>query len=195
MKRKFVHNIDRCVGCNACVTSCKNEYQTPPQLNFRKVYSANENPAAPERNFISLACLHCDDPACLNNCPTAAYHKRGDGVVVHDVNLCVGCKLCTAACPYGAPKYDVASGKVYKCQYCYQRLDQGSLPSCVEGCPVGALGMLDLSTMKAATSLGEISVANAVADIPELPPSKITKAEGRFIPRKPAAQTRYTTVA
>jgi len=191
MKRKFIHNIDKCVGCNACVTSCKNEYQTPPRINFRKVYPANESELAPERNFISFACAHCESPACLENCPVAAYSKRADGVVTHEIGVCIGCKLCTAACPYGSPTYSRVTGKVYKCQMCYQRLDKGMLPSCVEGCPVGALGLVDLETSMAVTSLGEIAVTGAVSHIAELPSEKITNPEHRFIKRKSAVQVRY----
>ncbi len=127
----------------------------------------------------------------MTNCPTSAYTKRDDGVVVHEIDVCVGCKLCTVACPYGSPTYNELSGKVYKCQMCYQRLDESMLPSCVEGCPVGALGLLDLETSAAVTSVGEFKVTDAVTDVDELPSSRITNPEHRFIKRKHAQQVSY----
>lgn len=191
MKRKFINNIDKCVGCNSCVMACKNEYQTPPDLNYRKVYPMNELEASPERNYISFACAHCESPACLENCPVAAYTKRADGVVIHEIGLCIGCKLCTVACPYGSPKYNKTSGKVFKCQLCYQRLDAGMLPSCVEACPVGALGMIDLDTSTVSTSVGESKASGTVDHIAELPSNKITNPQHRFVLRKPAKQVKY----
>lgn len=191
MQRKFLFDQNKCVGCNACVLACKNEFQTPAEINYRTVRPANENPQAPERLFINFACAHCDDPACLKNCPVSAYSKRADGIVQHDVDKCIGCKLCTAACPYGSPKHNKTAGKVYKCQFCYQRVDKGLLPMCVQGCPVGALAMVDIETSVATTSLGSFKVENAVASVPELPDNGITKPNHRFVLRKAAQQIRY----
>ena len=191
MKRKFIHNLDKCVGCNACVTSCKNEYQTPATINYRQVFPANEDPNNPERNFISFACSHCENPACMTNCPTSAYTKRADGVVIHEIASCIGCKLCTVACPYGSPTYSPVTGKVYKCQMCYQKVDNKELPSCVSGCPVGALGMMDIDSGLVQTSLGEGKAAQAVDSLPELPSNSITNPQHRFIKRKPTKQVRY----
>ena len=194
MLRKFVFDQNKCVGCNSCVLACKNEFQTPAEINYRVVRPANEKADVPERQFVNFACAHCDDPACLKNCPVSAYTKRPDGVVQHDVDRCIGCKLCTVSCPYGSPKYNKAVGKVYKCQFCYQRLDKNMLPACVEGCPVGALGVLDVETLSATTSLGTYKLENAVAHLPELPDNNITKPNHRFIVRKAARQVRYDAV-
>lgn len=194
MVRKFIFDQNRCMGCLSCVLACKNEFQTPPEINYRMVRPANEKPESPERQFINFACAHCDDPACLNNCPVSAYIKRPDGVVQHDVDRCIGCKLCTVSCPYGTPKYNKAVGKVYKCQFCYQRLDKNMLPACVEGCPVGALGVIDVQTNVATTSLGTYTAENAITELPELPRNNITKPNHRFIARKPGKQIRYDAV-
>ena len=42
MKRKFIFDQDKCVGCTSCVLACKNEFQTPPEINYRLVRPANE---------------------------------------------------------------------------------------------------------------------------------------------------------
>lgn len=191
MSKKFLFNQEKCVGCTSCVIACKNEFQTPPEINYRLVRPADENADSPERVFINFACAHCDEPACLKNCPVEAYRKRPDGIVVHDVDRCIGCKLCTVSCPYATPKYNKSAGKVYKCQFCYQRQDKNMLPACVEGCPVGALGVIDTETSVVATSEGSYKVENAVDHLAELPSNKITKPNHRFIARKPGKQIRY----
>jgi len=50
---------------------------------------------------------------------------------------CVGCKVCSIACPYGAINYDADSGAVTKCDLC------GGEPMCVEACPTPALAFVD----------------------------------------------------
>jgi len=90
---------------------------------------------------LSLACHHCARPACLAGCPSAAYEKRPDGVVVHRDDRCIGCRYCEMACPFGAPQYDELRGIVKKCDLCAHRIDEGRLPACVAACPTGALAM------------------------------------------------------
>jgi Fe-S-cluster-containing dehydrogenase component len=42
---------------------------------------------------------------------------------------CVGCKLCTIACPYGTMFYDTSTRKAFKCNLC------GGDPACAQRCP------------------------------------------------------------
>jgi Fe-S-cluster-containing dehydrogenase component len=65
--------------------------------------------------------------------------KRDDGIVFVDESLCVGCKSCMLACPWGAPQWNPETRKVVKCDYCMDRLDQGLLPACVNNCTTGCL--------------------------------------------------------
>jgi len=193
MKKKFLFDQEKCVGCYACVIGCKDEFKTSAQINYRLVRPGNENPATPERVYVNFACAHCDEPACLKSCPVNAYSKRPDGIVQHNVSRCIGCKLCTVSCPYGTPKYDKEVGKVYKCQFCYQRQDKDMLPTCVQSCPVGALGVIDIETSTVTTSLGTRKVENTVDHLAELPSNKITKPNHRFIVRQGGKQSRYDT--
>ncbi len=85
--------------------------------------------------FVFMNCFHCEDPWCVPVCPTGAMRKRPkDGIVYVESSLCVGCKSCITACPWGAPQWNPETGKVVKCNYCMDRIDQGLEPSCVTKC-------------------------------------------------------------
>ena len=90
--------------------------------------------------YLSIACNHCEDPACVKVCPTKAHFKRKeDGLVVIDREKCIGCGACAAACPYGAPQLDVKAKKMLKCDGCLDRLEKGLQPICVESCTQRAI--------------------------------------------------------
>jgi Fe-S-cluster-containing dehydrogenase component len=65
--------------------------------------------------------------------------RSADGIVFVDHNLCVGCKTCISACPWGAPQWNPEIGKVVKCDYCMDRIDAGLKPACVTTCTTHCL--------------------------------------------------------
>ncbi|MBG0775111.1 MAG: 4Fe-4S dicluster domain-containing protein [Desulfovibrionaceae bacterium] len=105
--------------------------------------------AVEERKYL-LLCNHCENPPCVRVCPTKATFKREDGIVMMDMHRCIGCRFCMAACPYGSrsfnfwdprkhmeevsnPTYPTRmKGVVEKCDFCYELLDKGEMPKCVE---------------------------------------------------------------
>lgn len=111
---------------------------------------------------IPVLCNHCDNPSCVQACPTKATFKReSDGLVLMDFHRCIGCRFCMAACPYGSrsfnfrdPRPAIAKsnpafptrmkGVVEKCNFCAERLALGKLPACVEASG-GALIFGDLN--------------------------------------------------
>jgi Fe-S-cluster-containing dehydrogenase component len=149
--------LDKCIGCESCVVACKAENNTPPTispLQFKNDVSpihttyrwvvARESGTYPNvsKVFVTTSCNHCKDPACLAACPVSpkAITKRdADGVVIIDQDLCIGCKYCIWACPYGAPQYNASSKKVEKCTFCLHRVTQGLQPACVTTCVGNAL--------------------------------------------------------
>jgi NAD-dependent dihydropyrimidine dehydrogenase PreA subunit len=91
---------------------------------------------------LSLACNHCDTPACALGCPAAAYDRdEKTGAVLLDPEKCIGCRYCSWVCPYDAPKFDDSRGVMTKCTFCAPRLAEGGQPACTAACPTGALSL------------------------------------------------------
>lgn len=140
-KSAFIFNVNKCVGCMACVAGCSIENDTLPNMNWREVNSFNQlkHPDLPVFHF-SLACNHCAEAPCMKSCPSLAYTRDDKtGAVIHHAEACIGCKYCIWACPFDAPKFNKSTGVVEKCTFCIERIEDGRKPACTDACPVGAL--------------------------------------------------------
>ena len=155
----FYVDTSRCIKCWACEVACKQWNEIPAgTIARRKVDEENEGTFPDvKRKFLSTSCMHCEAPACVAECPQNAIIKREeDGVVVVDKELCIGCKTCSAACPFDVPEYLEIEGmglKMDKCDACLVvgRDDEGN-PHCVVTCPLEALHFGPLSEMEAAAT-------------------------------------------
>jgi len=174
-KLGLVIDLDLCVGCHACATACK-EWNTGghmaplPDFNaygdnawgvwFNRIHSFEEGDGAGARTVhFPKSCLHCEDAACVTVCPTGASYKRAeDGIVLVNESLCIGCKLCSWACPYGAREFDADEGVMKKCTLCIDRIYNDNLmpeerqPVCVMVCPTKARFFGDLGDPASAVS-------------------------------------------
>jgi len=166
----MVIDLKTCVGCHSCTAACKSTNGTPPDIFFARVHEreVGEYPDA-RREFLPVLCNHCDEPPCVEVCPTGASHRRPDGIVAVDGDVCIGCRSCATACPYEHRHYVTpgllesgyfmgqltryeevqykrwTSGTVIKCDFCMDRVDQGLKPACVDTCPAEARIFGDLS--------------------------------------------------
>ncbi len=141
MSKTFIFSVNKCVGCHACVVACSIENKTVPPMIWREVntFNGHQLPTLPLFHH-SLACNHCEDAPCMKNCPAMAYKRDPEtGAVIHIADNCIGCKYCTWACPYDAPKYNKQTKIVEKCTFCNSRIQNNLKPSCANLCPTGAL--------------------------------------------------------
>ena len=96
---------------------------------------------------VSMACMHCGEPACMTVCPRGAIEKRAeDGVVVVHEKKCIGCHACLWVCPFGAPRFG-SDGRVQKCDLCLELVEGGNEPACVATCPAEAIHFGPLEEM------------------------------------------------
>jgi Fe-S-cluster-containing dehydrogenase component len=169
-KLGLVIDLDICVGCHACAVACKewndggqfgplpdeNPYgREPLGVWFNRVHSYDVEPVEKTKPAMTVhfprSCLHCETPDCVTVCPTGASYKRAeDGIVLVDEDKCIGCKLCSWACPYGAREYSETRGVMQKCTLCVDRIYNESFdeydrqPACVMACPTRARHFGDL---------------------------------------------------
>jgi formate dehydrogenase iron-sulfur subunit len=144
----------RCVGCRTCEYMCAEANGLPePDLMDDTVFDAEREGSESQRTvvnryetdageiYVKRQCMHCIEPACASACLTKAMAKTEMGPVIWRGNKCMGCRFCMVSCPFDAPKFEYhsANPKIQKCTLCWERLEKGELPACVENCPAGAL--------------------------------------------------------
>ena len=132
----------KCVGCHACEVQCKANKKLPAGVNLCRVVEVGPEMVGdlPRTSFVYMQCFHCEKAWCVSACRTGAIQKRKeDGIVTIQEDLCVGCKACMTACPWGAPQWSAENRKVVKCDLCMDRIDNGDQPACVAICLTGAL--------------------------------------------------------
>ncbi|NIR30869.1 MAG: 4Fe-4S dicluster domain-containing protein [Gammaproteobacteria bacterium] len=138
-------------GCDACVSACRTENgwdgHGRPRTDAQWIRKVEVRDSSTGHAFtLPMMCQHCEQPPCVDVCPTGASFRRADGIVLVDKHICIGCRYCMMACPYKArsfvhedledqkPYAPRGKGTVESCTMCVHRLDAGRSPACVEAC-------------------------------------------------------------
>ena len=146
----FYYDADNCIGCHTCQVACKDVNRLKVGENYRTVNTFVGGQGCDLFLYhLSMACNHCDEPACVAKC--GAFVKRPeDGLVVVDKDACTGCGKCLDVCPYGAIAMIEDEGYVDKCDGCIALREQGELPACVASCPQRVLEFGPIDELRAA---------------------------------------------
>ncbi|MDJ0607791.1 MAG: 4Fe-4S dicluster domain-containing protein [Kiloniellales bacterium] len=135
MQKSLHIDPGKCTGCLQCEIACSldNEGSFNPSKSRIKVFNFEG-----EGRFVPYTCTQCAEAWCMEACPTDAISvDAATGAKVVSDSLCVGCKVCTIACPFGTINYNHSTGKVVKCDLC-----EGE-PECAKACPTDAITYID----------------------------------------------------
>lgn len=135
MTKVLMIHPDKCTGCHNCTLACSygHEAQFRPVGTRIHVYTWER-----EGFSVPMMCQQCDEASCMKVCPTGALSRvKGAALVDYDRAKCIGCRMCTLACPFGNAVYDGATAAILKCDQC------GGDPECVKLCPSKALEFVD----------------------------------------------------
>ena len=142
MQKKVLYvDYEKCTGCRECELACSVFHtgaSNPSRSRIKVIKWVWEG------IYLPMTCQNCEDPFCVEVCPTKACHVDPElSRVVIDKDKCIGCKTCIIACPFGSPSFDIAEGISVKCDYC-----DGD-PQCVRFCEVDAVTFIDASEISA----------------------------------------------
>ena len=182
-------DLRKCDGCVTqgkapqCAEACNAEHFVPAGQQWMRVMEVNDQSGS---HFLPRPCMHCENAPCLNVCPVGATYRTGEGVVLVNHERCIGCRMCMAACPYGARSFNWSEpenppgatfaqyspesplphrkGTVEKCTFCADLLKNGKLPACAEKCPMNAIYMGDLVTDVATNGKEVVKLSRLIAE-------------------------------
>ena len=120
-----------CIGCRSCELFCSFYHFKENNPNRALLRIVKDEAKGLD---IPLICHHCDKPSCVEVCPVKAFKiDEQSGVPIIDQNVCIGCRACVSACPFGAIRVDPKTEMTNKCDLC------NGDPQCVKICKQGAL--------------------------------------------------------
>ena len=158
MSKALYINYEKCTGCRLCELVCAVKHDgisNPTRSRIRVMKWEMEG------LYIPMSCQQCQDAPCMNACPVKALSRDEElGRVVHDYDICIGCRTCVSVCPFGAMSFNAIDRKVIKCDLC-----EGD-PQCVRFCDRKAVDFVspdDVSIDKKREAAGRLSKAGKQA--------------------------------
>lgn len=124
----LVINQKNCMGCHACEAACKMEHALGVGPRLIQVVER-----APK--FTPIYCHQCGNAPCKKACPVDAIVTNDMGIVLVVPELCIGCRVCVDACPFGAMQFEDERALAMMCDVCFHRLKENKDPACMSICP------------------------------------------------------------
>jgi carbon-monoxide dehydrogenase iron sulfur subunit len=135
MAKVLTINYEKCTGCRQCELVCSvfhDGVSNPSRSRINIIKWESEG------LYVPMSCQQCEDAPCMSVCPVKAIHRHSElDYVKVDYDVCIGCRLCVAVCPFGAMNYNPTDKKVFKCDLC------DGEPYCVRFCEVNAIEYVD----------------------------------------------------
>lgn len=164
----WVIDLDRCTGCRKCTEGCQAEMRVAPAWRGQLEYDGKQAWIQVfdlgDDTFLPLPCQNCQNAPCVKVCPVGATYYSEDHIVLIDQDRCIGCRYCVVACPYErrffnwfdppvspdeatitySPNYNVPKrkGVAEKCIWCAHRVQNDTVPACVEACRKAGMSAL-----------------------------------------------------
>ena len=139
MAKILMINYEKCTGCRLCELVCSVKHtgsSNPTRANIHVIKWEHEG------FYLPIFCQQCVDAPCMNVCPQKAISRDEElnrVIIIED--LCIGCRACVVACPFGAMGYDQIEKKIIKCDLC-----DGD-PLCTQFCETKAIEYVEASTI------------------------------------------------
>lgn len=130
----------KCTGCGDCETACARKHTKTGDIKKARIRIISDN--KDDGFYLPSTCQHCENPPCMAVCPQGAIVRdpESDAVKI-DKSLCIGCRMCVSACPFGAMDFDEDQASAYKCDLC------DGAPECVRVCEAKAIDYVDVNQL------------------------------------------------
>lgn len=171
----MIIDLARCTKAEDCVTSCQSAHFVQNGKEYIHIHELED--AFNEKFFFPRLCMNCQKAPCVKVCPVGANFYDEDRNVIVNQDICIGCRMCMAACPYDARSFNWEEpphteeelnhvysveepwphrvGVVEKCDWCTSHSDMGMLPPCVSACPNGTIYFGNFREDAVTNGLGE----------------------------------------
>ncbi len=185
----MIVDLRKCDGCVTqgkppqCAEGCNAEHYVPDGQQWMRVMQVEDEKGS---HFLPRPCMHCENAPCLNVCPVGATFRTNEGTVLVNHDRCIGCRMCMAACPYGARSFNWGEpvnppaatfadyspehplphrrGTVEKCTLCAETIKTGKLPACASSCPMNAIYLGDLVSDQATNGKEVVKVSRFISE-------------------------------